>query len=192
MRRFRKISPVVRAISVMAAAGVITTGITFAALQSEGSALTGNKIESATAALQIRTDGSEYKTEQPGFDFPGVVPGGPAVPEPGHNVSLHNAGTAGLNVALSVSARPDIDNDTVDLSKIYVLLTPAAPKTGDSQRFSLESLLSGPQAITGSHLGEGVGETYTMQVSMDGEAFDGPGLTISNLDLVFTGTVAVN
>jgi len=70
--------PLARAIGVLSAVGIATTLVTFAAIQSTGNALTGNTIQTATAALQISTNSSSgpWTDSVPGFAFTGLVPGG--------------------------------------------------------------------------------------------------------------------
>lgn len=52
VRRYRTHRPVLRALIIMSVAAVVTTGVTFAVLQSQTAALNDNTIESATAEVQ--------------------------------------------------------------------------------------------------------------------------------------------
>lgn len=194
MKRFRSAAPLVRAIGVMAAVGIIATGVTYAALQSQQAILTGNTIESATAALQVSKDGGNYATTMTGFDFPNLVPGGPAVPITygGYSVWFKNTGTAPLSLKMSIGSAPIVSGD-VDLSKVFVVLTPNGGP-GASQSFSLAALQAayadGGTATSVSLPVSPAGVSYKLQVSMAADAFSGPSATISQLDLVFMGAVA--
>lgn len=196
VRKRHNKAPLFRAMFMVAAIGAVTAGITFAALQSQGSALVGNKIESATASLQIKRDDTSYAQSQPGFDFTGVVPNAIPVPTPGDGITLQNNGAAALDVQLSVLKAPTVqavpaDTD-VDLSKVYIVLTPTAPAKAAAQTFSLQSLMDTPGgvAIPANHLyANGGAQSFAVQASMGTSAFSGQSLSISDLDLTFTGVV---
>src|SRR5438309_2343932 len=110
-----------RAVGVVAGVVIVVSGVTFAALQSQQDKLTGNTIETATANLQLSTDGSNYATSQAGFDFSNIVPGGQAVPQSGYNVYLKNSGGTPLALKLAVSSTPS-NPSNVDLNKVNVIL----------------------------------------------------------------------
>lgn len=194
-RKMWKLLPVVRAIAVLSAVGIITTAVTFAALQSSGNALTGNTIQTATASLLISTQGTpgSYQQSVPGFNFTGLVPGGSA--QPGANnyvVYLQNNGTAGLKLQLNVPTPPTVTG-VVDLGKVFVQLTPPnlgmgfAPPT---QSIPLSSLIAGTVALTdASYLGVGSTTNYHVQVSMAADAVTGGGASITDLNLSFSGVL---
>ena len=81
--RIKRVKALGRAAGVAAAVVVTVSGVTFAALQSQQNKLTGNVIQTATANLQLSTDGVHYGNSQTGFIFSGLVPGGSAVPASG-------------------------------------------------------------------------------------------------------------
>ena len=68
-KKLWKLLPLARAIGVLSAVGIATTLVTFAAIQSTGNALTGNTIQTATAALQISKDTNvgPWSNSVPGF-----------------------------------------------------------------------------------------------------------------------------
>ncbi|HSX05644.1 MAG TPA: hypothetical protein VLF69_04205 [Candidatus Saccharimonadales bacterium] len=188
-RKLWKLLPIARAIAVLSAVGLITTAVTFAAIQSNGNALTGNVIQTATAALQISTNANSgpWSDSTQGFTFSGLVPGGPAQPSSngGYSVFLKNTGTAPLRLMLHVPTPPSAPS-TVDLSKVSVLLTPYTG--GTTQTMLLSDLIAGTVDIANSTIAvSGVG-SYRVQVSMASDAVTGNGATISNLDLSFSGT----
>ncbi len=186
-RKIWKLLPLARAIGILSAVGIATTLVTFAAIQSNGNALTGNTIQTATAALQISKDEVTFSDSMPGFTFSGLVPGGAAQPaDNSYVVYVRNVGTAALNLSLTVPAPPSITG-TVDLSKVSVLLTPSG--TGSvTQALTLSSLLAGTVPIANSSLAIGSIATYHVQVSMAADAVSGNGATISNLNLSFSGS----
>lgn len=190
-RRTYKALPVLRSIAVLSAVGIVSTVVSFAAIQSTGTALTGNTIETATASLQISTDGKTFTDSVPGFDFNSIIPGGSAVPYGGYMVELKNTGSTGLNLWLSVPTAPTMTGVS-DPSMVNVLLT-HPPQTGFSytpQTFKLSDLTSSEVALTGADATVAVGQTVTfeLQVSMGADAVDGASASITGLDLSFSGT----
>jgi hypothetical protein len=189
-----KMLPVLRAIGVLSAVGVVTSAVTFAALQSNGSALAGNTIQTATASLQISTQGSlnSFSQSVPGFNFTDLVPGGAAQPVANnYTVYLRNNGTAALKLHLSVPAPPQVSSG-VDLSKVSVLLTPPNPGLGyavPTQVIPLSSLIAGTVAVDSAVLNAGATTNFKIQVSMTADAVMGNSASITGLDLSFSGTV---
>lgn len=187
MKKYKKswrLLPIVRAIAVLSAVGVITTAVTFAALQSSGNALTGNTISTATAALKISKDGSAYSDSVPGYNFTGLVPGGAAQPTNGYAAWLQNVGTATLSLSLSVPTAPTVSG-TVDLQKVSVIII---PNTGVTQTIPLSDLIAGKVALANSNLAINATTLYHVQVSMAADAVSGSSASITNLDLSFSGT----
>jgi len=180
--------PLIRAIAVMGAVMAIVSGVTFAALQSQQAALTGNTIESATADLKVSLNGTNFTSSQTGFDFSSVVPGGPAVPAAGYTFYLKNLGTTSSQVKMGVSTTPTNLNN-VDLTK--VLITIIRYPGGTPQTISLATLISsyadGGTALT-DVLAAGATNTYHIQASMSADAFTGAGAALGNIDFVFIGT----
>jgi hypothetical protein len=184
--------PILRAIGVLSAVGVVTSLVTFAAIQSNGNALTGNTIQTATANLQISRDGGTFADNVTGFTFSGLVPGG--TPQPtangGYAVWLKNVGTAPMTLNLTVPVQPTV-NGTVDLSKVSVVLTPVQTNgsLGTSQSLNLASLIAGRVTIANSSLAVNGMVNYQVQVSMAADAVTGNSATISNLNLSFGGVL---
>jgi len=175
---------------VVSAVGITTTLVTFAAMQSTGNALTGNTIQTASPSLQISTTGSYYSDTVPGFNFNNLIPGGQPQPVANTNmVYLKNTGTSGLSLSLTVPTVPTVTG-TVDLAKVFVLLTPptVGGVPGTVQSFSLASLIAGKATVENSSVAVGSVASYHVQVSMSGDAVSGSGASISGLDLVFSGT----
>lgn len=193
-RFIKKHAPLVRALTVVSAVGVLVTGVTFAALQSQQAVLAGNSIQTATAGLLIGTDSATstaFGSSQPGFTFSDLVPGGPAVPANGDSFYLKNSGTATLVLTLSVGSVP-VNTADVDLSKVSVTIT--RTDTGTAQTATLASLVdgypSGGLSLTDSLAPGTSGTEYKISVSMDADAFTGSSATIGSIDFVFSGTAA--
>jgi len=184
-----KLLPVVRAIAVLSAVGITTTLVTFAAIQSSGSALTGNTIQTASASLLISNNNSTWANDVGGWNFSGVVPGGPALPANGsYVVYVKNTGDAPMTLALTVKTPPTVTG-AVDFAGVHILLTPTTG--GTAQSFALSALLAGNVAITGSSI-QPYGATilsYKVQVLMDASAVTGSSASITGLNLSFVGTV---
>ena len=177
----------VRAVGVVAAVVVIVSGVTFAALQSQQNVLTGNAIETATANLQLSTNGVNYASSQIGFDFSNLVPGGAAMPVAGYGFYLKNVGSTPLSLKLSVASVPS-NPANVDLAKVNVLLT-AVGSGSPVQTTTVQSLLSdGGVALTSGNLLSGVNQQYKLQISMASDAFSGPSASLGNIDFAFNGT----
>jgi len=183
-----------RAVGVVAATVVVVSGVTFAALQSQQDTLTGNTIQTATANLQLSTDGISYSNSHPGFDFNELVPGGQAVPVSGYPVYLKNAGGTALALKFAVSSLPSNPNN-VDLNKVNVLLTTIG-SGGAPQSFSLQSLMSasasGGLPITSGNLASGATQQYKLQVSMSSDAVTGSSASLGNIDFSFGGLAQSN
>lgn len=194
MKKYQNLKVWLRATVVMVLIGITTTGITYAALQSQQATLNGNTIESATAALQISKDGATYISTANGFDFSGLVPGGPAMPSQygGYPLWLKNNGTASLNANLSINGTPTTTGD-IDLSKVMLVLTPVSGG-GTAQSISLATLIAnstgGSTSLTIPTLTPGATIQYKVQVQMASDAFSGSSASISNLNLVIGGVAA--
>jgi len=190
-RRMQRTMPLLRAIGILSAVGVITTAVTFAAIQSDGNALTGNTIETATASLKISKDGTTFSDTIPGFDFKGVLPGGAAVPgDPGYLVEVQNTGDATLKLRLTVPVTPTVAGIT-DLSKVNVLITPFSSEGGTypTQSTPLSALIAGQVSLNNATAAaKGSPVLLHLQVSMSADAVSGSGGSISDLDLTFSGT----
>jgi hypothetical protein len=183
--------PVVRAIAVLSAVGIITAVVTFSALQSSGNALTGNSIETATPKLQLSTDGVSFGDSVPGFDFKGIIPGGSPQPSAngGYLLMVRNVGDSDLRLSVGVPTSPNVSGVT-DLSKVNLIITPPAGNgTYPPQIIKLSSLLAGQVSIANQGVLIKTGTvSYRLQVSMDGDAVSGSSASISGLDIVVSGT----
>jgi hypothetical protein len=178
--------PLVRAAVILGAVGVLVTGVTFAALQSQQATLTGNSIQSATADLRIGTSASTFDTTRSGFTFKDVVPGGPAMPTDGYNFYLKNYGSAPLTLKVVIGSTPtNVSN--IDLSKVKLQLTRVDNDTAQSA--SLQELTTTGLAIT-DPIGPSSIVQYKLRAVMDEDAFNGTGAALSGIDLVFSGVVA--
>ena len=195
MKRFTNFKVWLRLIVAIIIGGMATTGVTYAALQSQQAILSGNTIESATAALQLSKDGGNYSSSTTGFDFAGLVPGGVAMPSQygGHPLWLKNTGSAGLNLNVTVNGAPTTSGD-IDLSKVSLVLTPVTGG-GTAQTIPLSSLIGASAGTTTTlsvpTLTSGTTMQYKIQMQMASDAFSGSSATISNLNLVFAGTAAI-
>jgi len=187
-------SALARAMSIVASVGIIVTGVTFAALQSQQAVLSGNTIQSATASLLISTTSptsTVYASSKTGFTFANIVPGGPAQPTNGNAFYLKNTGTANLTLKLNVTSTPT-NTSSVDLSKVNVMITRV--DTNTTQTTSLQSLVDGAPAggltLTDTLAPASSGTQYTVSVSMAADAFTGSSASIGAIDFSFSGTAS--
>jgi hypothetical protein len=188
MSGLKNIRPLLRAAIVLGSVGTITTAATFAALQSQQAVLAGNTINSATASLSVSTDNTTFSNSKAGFTFSGIVPGGASVPTSGDPIWLRNNGSSSLGLKAAISSTP-VNLSNVDLSKVFLHITRS--DNSFDQSFSLKSLIDG-YAGGGVAIGDTITISNTVQyllrVSMSSDAFNGSsGITISGVDLVFTG-----
>lgn len=178
--------PLLRAIFVLSAVGVLVTGVTFASLQSQQATLTGNSIQSATADLRIGTSASTFDSSRSGFTFKDVVPGGPAMPVDGQTFYLKNYGSAPLTLKVAVGSTPT-NTSSVDLSKVKLQLTRVDNE--GSQAATLQALTTSGLPIT-DPIGAGSVVQYKLRALMDEDAFNGTGAALGGIDLVFSGVVS--
>lgn len=188
IRRSYNFQPLFRAVTVIASVAVLVTGVTYAALQSQQVALTGNSIQSATADLRISGTGATYSNTKTGFKFAEVVPGAGATGPADSTFYLKNYGTPALGLKVSISTTP-VNPDNVDLDKTYLVLTRV--DSSATQKLSVASLVaahtSGGTALT-DNLNGGQAAQYRAQVAMDADAFNGSKADITGIDIVFSGT----
>jgi hypothetical protein len=185
-------SPVVRAILVMGAVAAVVTGVTFAALTSNTATLAENTINSATASLQISSDGGcgpssgTFGTSDNGFDFNGLIPGGSA--SPNETFCLKNTGTADLALKAFVPVVPTwtvLPSGTVDPGEVDVHMScDSSAGTLDAR---LQDLGSSAQAFASSTLAAGATAVCTVNVDMNAAAFSGSSASSSDFDFEFTG-----
>jgi hypothetical protein len=179
----QKINPVVRAILVVGAAAGLVVGVTFAALNSQAT-LIGNTI-SATAGLQVSTDGTTYGGSIPGFSFSGVVLGDTTGVT--KNFKIKNSASAPMSLSLKIPTAPNFTGGIVDQTKVHVKLDCTAPVLAMPST-ALSALTAGEVTVTGS-LTAGATADCNMNVTLDADAITGATTTTSDpFDLRFTGT----
>jgi hypothetical protein len=191
MRRLLVIHPLVRSVFVVGTVMALSTGVTFAALRAESS-LTNNTIESANAALQISTNNTTYSTTRSGFSFDGLLPGGAAKPDLGHQVWLRNSGTADLQVKVAVSSLPVFKtvpvDTTVDAGKVFIEFE---RMDGNTIELSLQSLIdsyaTGGTVLPDPLLIDDDTTEFRLRARLAADAFLGSSVQIDDIDLVFYG-----
>ncbi|MDB5175285.1 MAG: hypothetical protein JWM81_143 [Candidatus Saccharibacteria bacterium] len=183
------VHPLMRALTVVVAVAALVSGVTYAALQSQLALVQGNTIQTATADLQLSTNGAVYGRTVQGFSFGALIPGGAPSPTTGYNIYLKNNGTT--PVMLKLSANPTLANtDNVDLTKVKVLLT---PESGTPMTFTLKELMDGSEAggvlmPNVARLIPGQVLNYSLQVQLDIDSVNGSSATISNVNFIFNAT----
>lgn len=183
------VGSLMRAITVISAAVIVATGVTFAALDSPGASLLNNSISSATADLRIGTSATSFAATRTGFEFKDVMPGGAAMPVNGNSFWLKNYGSGALNIKAAISSVP-VTAGGVDLTKVLMVLTRV--DTASTQTISLQALMNG--YTTGSavpltdQIAGATAVEYKLQFKMAADAFTGTSASIDDVDLVFVGT----
>lgn len=189
-RQFSKVSIILRAAGMVGIMTALAGGVTYAALQSQAT-MTNNTIASATAGLDISTDGgATYGSSAPGLAFTGIVPGGAA--SANKSFKLRNSGTAALNISAIVPTVPTFTvspSGSVDQSKVWLTVhcTSGASGTLDLTD-NLQHLFGSSPIATAGPLAAGDIATCTAKISMDADAFTGASATSSAFDVVFRGT----
>jgi len=188
-----KLKTYARLLALTGLLAVSLSGAAFAALQSQQSTLKGNTIQTATANLQLSSDGTTYMSSLNGYSFNNLVPGGSATPAAGFGLYIKNMGSTNLNVKLAIS-KPITNPDNVDLSKVHVILVPTA---GGSQiNLTLQDLITnaaggGMSLPNATRVLPNQSIGYVMQVSMESDAVNGSSASLSDIDFSFSAT-AVN
>lgn len=169
----------------------LTSGVTYAILQSQQNILIGNSISTASANLQISTDNLFFTNSKIGFDFSNIVPGGEAMPITGHSFYLKNAGSTPLAIRIKVNNTP-INPENIDLNKVNILVT-AVGSGAPPQSFSLQSLIdsanSNGLSISALNIGVNSIQHFKLQASMTSDAITGQNAALSNIDFAFIGEV---
>lgn len=189
-RQARRMKAALRAAGITLAVVIMVSGVTFAALQSQQNVLAGNTITTATASLQLSTDGTTFGNSREGFAFANIIPGGPAMPVAGHAFYLKNSGGTPLTLKLAVTTTPS-NLDGVDLAKVNILLTTVGSGTGQ-QSFNLQSLVGDGVAITGNNLPAGTTQQYKLMASMAADAVNGGSASLGNIDFAISGQAVSN
>lgn len=189
MRLHSKLS-IARSLLIIAAVGAVTTGISFAALQSPSVSLTGNIINTGSADLRISKDNSVFTVPSvAGFTFDNVVPGGTAMPTSGNLFYLKNVGSGSLTLKVGVSGNPS-NLSAIDLTKTYMIFTRTDTNSTPitiSVKSLMDSYASGGTALNDT-VAAGTTASYSVKASMDSDAFNGASASISGLNLAFLAT----
>jgi hypothetical protein len=148
----------VRSIGTMGAVAALVGGVTFAQLQSNTVALTGNNINTS-AALQV-SNGGTYSTTAAGFTFTGVVPPangtGPGLGTPSANQTfyLKNTGPTAYSLNLTVPTMPTFTvspTDSITTSGVFVNISCSTGASGPITLYSGNDLNT-LTTITGANL----------------------------------------
>lgn len=192
MKSSHGIGPLLETLAVIAAVGVISTSVTFAALQSPSATLANNTINVGAADLRIGTNGTTFTVPSiAGFTFDGVVPGGGETPTAGNTFYLKNYGSAPLTIKASVSTTPT-NLANVNLAKVYLDFTRI--DDGSTELSVPLKTLMDANSTGGYALNEiiqaGATAQFSLRVSMDVDAYSGTGVgvSISGISLAFTGS----
>lgn len=193
MNVISKYGPLLRAVGVLSVVGILVTGVTFATLQSQQATLTGNSISSASADLRIGTSASTFYESRSGFSFKDIVPGGPAMPVDGYTFYLKNYGSAPLNLKAVIGSIPT-NASNADLSKVSLSVVRTDNSVSNTpQTASLQTLAeAGGGLALNDTIAAGSVIQYKLRASMAADAFSGTSITISTIDLVFSGSAASN
>lgn len=204
MLKLTNINPIARAVGVMSAVGILVSGVTFAALNSQVT-LTGNTLSVASAGLEIDNIENGVATGQTtdeGYNFDNMVPGGGF--GEAHTFTLTNTGEADMNVTVLANSGDEVsvmhdeessdpEDNTIDPTLVFVKFTNTA--TGQSRTYTLDELKEGDPANMPGVSGNGLNAlnidetaTFTVQVKLGKDAVNGDSAEDAKFDFVFTGT----
>ena len=190
MKDSRTFLSLTRSLLIMAAVGVVTTGATYAALQSPNVSLTNNIINTGSADLRISKDNSAFTTPSTaGFTFDGVVPGGAAMPASGNTFYLKNYGSVSLAIKAGISGNPS-NLSGIDLAKTYLVFDRtdnSSPPVTIALKTLADSYISGGTSLNDT-ITAGATATYSVKASMDTDAYAGTTASISGINIVFIST----
>ncbi len=196
MRKQKRLAGLTRAIGVITAVGVLVTGVTFAALQSQNATLQGSRITSATANLTIADGLGGFAATANGFAFDNVEPGGSPMPLGGNTLTLRNNGTSKLALRMSMNPSTFVTAQGANLDHIFIVLNPAGG--GPRQVLSLGTLMTayanGTPTDLEYTLPAGQIAQFTIQAQMSNDAVPSTqsGVTLSGIDLIFSGISVVS
>lgn len=196
MKRAIKRRAGIRAAAIFSAAAVLLTGVTYASMQSQNDTLQGNTIMSATASLQILGANGIYADTAPGFTFSNLEPGGAAGPVPGHTVSLKNTGSTILALKASINGTTYSNPQHINIGKVQFTFTPSTGGTGLSA--TMAALCTGYNTAVPLPLSISLAPGQTMDISLQAQlAADAvttttTGVSLSGIDVIFSGNATVN
>lgn len=170
---------VTRAIVSVGATLALVAGVTFANLSSTAT-LTNNTLATASADLQVQTDGG-FGSSANGFQVTNVVPGSDTQVL---LFNLKNNGGVPLGVTAHIPTVPTYSGFT-DFSKVDVTIE----RNSDSsvvKATNLADLINGN--VTIESLNASDIKEYKLVVNVHTDAVTGSSAQINSFDIVFTGT----
>lgn len=172
---------IARAVAVIGSTLALVGGVTFANFTSTAS-LTDNNLSTASSALTISTDGTNFASTEPGFNVTDYVPG-TTISAPFH---LRNEG--GVDLAVTVNV-PSLGSEAgiVDNAQVPVVVTDNNNANATVFNTTLAALLAG-QVPTGVTLTPNQTVDWTASLNIPSSNFTGSSANISNFNIVFTGT----
>jgi hypothetical protein len=200
MKISKGFNPVVRAVGVLSAVGIVVGGVTYAAFASTAT-LADNSVNAADSNLEISNGGAYAQTVE-GFAFNDLIPGSFTADQ---KFYLRNTGTANVNVTVNVPTQPGTASDYgftgwENLKVKFTSLDPACPGNNAVQETDMQELLAGQVELPCSPLGKDVAGTadgvnnagdYSVAFKVETAALK-PGATdisINDIDFNFNGTV---
>lgn len=193
MKLPKQFGALARAGSALAIVLTLVGGVTFAALRSQNNVLSGSRLTSASADLNIsRTNGTQWYTTINGFDFTDVMPGGEPGPAYGNDLYFKNGGTTNLDLRFGVDMTRLANPNGLDLQKVKLVIID--PNGGTV--FASVPLTQLSAALTAGeplpiNIVLGKNSVTHLQVRMQLEAGAVPNATsqteLTNIDIVFSG-----
>lgn len=194
MHSISQIHPMLRAIGVIGAVAALVTGVTFA-VHSSSATLTQNTISSVAGQLLVQSGGA-FASQDSGFDFENVEPGGGPTPTSPFGFNLRNESATNFEVTAYVPDAPTTSVDgspgEVDLTLVNLLVTCTSGDT--TQTFALPASTSlqelidaepGGVELAGGFLPANSDAACQAQAEIEPGAFTGGNADIGNFNIVF-------
>lgn len=192
MVSIQTINPLVRAVVIVGAVVALATSVTLAAL-SGSATLVGSSISTTTAALLL-WDGDSFEPTAPGFDVTDVVPGEGSAPQPFY---FQNDSGVDLDITATVPAAPSYTGGLTAEDVKVTFTSEVASCVENEVETTLALLLAGDVELpcnalsAGAQGNSGVPGTegnYAVSFDIDPDAPVGSSASVSDFDIVFTGT----
>lgn len=191
MRRRKGFLLWLRLTAVLLGLSITVAAVTYAVLQSSPVTLASNQI-TTSAGLAISLDGQAFPQTVTGFSFSGGSPGGPAFPTNGNTFYIRNTGSANLAIKALITTTPTVtttnpNGAAVDLSKVFFEITRV--DNNNTYTVSVKSLIdSGTSGYAlNDMIAAGATVQYSLRVSIASDAFTAQSLSITGINLAFSG-----
>ena len=186
-----------RAAAIISMVTVMVAGVTFAALRSQNNVITGSRLTSASANLQIAKQlNGTYSTSMAGYNFFDLAPGGAAGPSVGNDLFLKNYGSSNLDITVSLNPTRLINSSGINLQRAHLVIFDSDGVTQLSKH-SLADLQSAYSSGTPLPVNKVLGvassgsntANFKLRMQLDNDSTNAQQQNeLENIDFIFSGT----